>query len=145
MAAIADAVLIVEAGEKSGTLITARLALEYNKDVLCVPGQIFHKNSFGTNKLIGEGAKIIIESDDILESLGLPRKNDKKKSRQDKVDLSVLTDHEKKLWEILEEEVSKDELQEISKLSVTDFLMALTMLEMKNLIQEDAGLIRRKI
>ena len=52
MAGLAKATLIIEAGAKSGTLITARLATEYNRDVLAVPGSIFSPNSYGSNWLI---------------------------------------------------------------------------------------------
>jgi DNA processing protein len=144
-AAISDAVFIIEAGEKSGTLITARLAVEYNKDVLCLPGSIFSRNSKGTNRLISEGAKIVLDANDILEALNLPRRNQPKTNSQIRKEVEGLTDHEKILWDNLEEEKTRDELQTISKLSVTDFLMALTMLEMKNLTQENAGLVRRKV
>lgn len=145
VAAISDAVLIIEAGEKSGTLITARLALDYNKDVLCLPGTIFSRNSKGTNRLISEGAKIVLDANDILESLGLPRRDQPKTNSQIRKEVEGLTDQEKILWDNLEEEKTRDELQTLSKLSVTDFLMALTMLEMKNLTQENAGLVRRKV
>lgn len=60
-------VLVVEAGDKSGSLTTASLALEQGKDVFAVPGNIFSPNSIGTNKLIQDGAKIIIGVEDILE------------------------------------------------------------------------------
>jgi len=72
MAALCDAVLLIEASLKSGTLITARLAMEYNKDVLCVPGEIFSENSKGTNKLISEGARIICSGNDILDQFHIP-------------------------------------------------------------------------
>ncbi len=147
-AALSDAVLLIEASEKSGTLITARLAVDYNKDLLCLPGQIFSTNSKGTNKLISEGARIILNSSDILESLGLKRKDEVvKKSKGnvlEDIDKLNLTDQEKLLWENLEEEKTRDELQQNCNLNISDFLMALTLLEMKGLIQEDAGLIRKK-
>jgi DNA processing protein len=64
---LAKYVLVVEAGEKSGSLITANLALEQGKDVFAVPGNIFSPNSVGTNKLIKDGAKPILDVEDILE------------------------------------------------------------------------------
>ena len=70
MAGISKAVLIIEAEEKSGTLITARLTTEYNRDLLVVPGSIFSPNSKGVNKLLHQGATPITCSEDVLEALG---------------------------------------------------------------------------
>lgn len=70
MAGLSTATLIIEAQHKSGTRVTARLATEYNRDVLAVPGNIFSKNSEGTNELIRLGATPVTSSQDILEALG---------------------------------------------------------------------------
>jgi len=79
MAGISKAVLIIEAEEKSGTLITARLATDYNKDVFALPGSIFSTSSKGANKLIRQGAVPITSSSDILEALGFESDNTLKK------------------------------------------------------------------
>ena len=63
---ISDGVIVVEAKEKSGTLITVDFALEQGKDVYVVPGNITSINSYGTNELIKQGAKIITNINDIL-------------------------------------------------------------------------------
>jgi len=68
---MSDAVLIIEAGERSGTLITARLAHEYNRNLMCVPHRIGDPNSEGTHQFIRLGAELVSSSKDFLETLGL--------------------------------------------------------------------------
>src|SRR3989339_303602 len=79
MAGISKAVLIIEAEERSGTLITARLKTEYNRELLVVPGSIFSPNSKGTNKLLRLGATPVTSSEDVREALGFEPKKDEDK------------------------------------------------------------------
>ena len=71
MVGLAQAVLVIEAGEKSGTLITARLTHEYNRNLLCVPHRITDPNGYGAHMFLRLGATLVSERDHILEELGL--------------------------------------------------------------------------
>jgi DNA processing protein len=67
---LSRAVVVIEAGEKSGSLITARAALEQGRDVLAVPGNVLSGRNRGAHALLRDGAKIVETADDILEELG---------------------------------------------------------------------------
>jgi len=71
MVGMSDAVLVIEAGERSGTLITARLASEYNRDLLCVPHRIGDLNGIGANQFIRLGAELVTEPVHLLDALHL--------------------------------------------------------------------------
>jgi DNA processing protein len=78
ISALSDIIIVIEAGEKSGSLITANLALEQGKDVMAVPGSIFSNESKGTNKLIKDGAFPLTCVNDIFNLMGIEIKNEKK-------------------------------------------------------------------
>ena len=67
MAGMSHITIVIEAEEKSGTLITANLAIDYNREVISIPGNIFSRNSQGTNDLIDKGAKIFVNTDTLKE------------------------------------------------------------------------------
>lgn len=71
---LSRAVVVIEAGEKSGSLITARSALEQGRDVLAVPGNVLSGRNRGAHALLRDGARIVESADDILEELGMRRK-----------------------------------------------------------------------
>ena len=138
VAGISKAALIIEAQEKSGTLITARMALDYNKDVLAVPGPISSEYSKGTNKLIRQGATPITCSDDILEALGF--KIDAESKQQ-----SLFEDarpEEKLVLKLLTEPLERDELIRKMNLSTSTANSLLSIMEIKGLIKEEMGEIR---
>lgn len=139
MAGISKAVLIIEAEEKSGTLITARLTTEYNRDLLVVPGSIFSPNSKGVNKLLHQGATPVTSSEDVLEALGfeLP----KNKEKQAKLFLDLLPE-EKKIVGFLREPIPRDDLIRALKMSTPSANALLSIMEIKGLIKEEMGEIR---
>ncbi|KND51825.1 MAG: DNA protecting protein DprA [Parcubacteria bacterium C7867-001] len=137
MVGLADAILVIEAGEKSGTLITARLAHEYNRDLLCVPHRIGDPHGFGANLFIRLGAGLVAESSHILEALGIdPR------AEGARADIK-LEGNERIIYELLDEPVPKDELIRASRLTPSDALSALVMLELKGVLKEEFGAWRR--
>lgn len=71
MAGMCPATILIEASEKSGTLITARLAVDYNRELMAVPGSIFSKNSHGTHQFLKLGATMVTEATDILAVLNI--------------------------------------------------------------------------
>ena len=70
---LSRAVVVIEAGEKSGSLITARCALEQGRDVLAVPGNVLSGRNRGAHALLRDGARIVKSADDVLEELGMTR------------------------------------------------------------------------
>ncbi len=133
MAGLSHATLVVEAEERSGTLITARLATEYNRDVLAVPGSIFSETSTGTHLLLKLGATPIRTSDDILETLHITT-ND-----AERILPNNLTDDEKRVIELLREPLEKEILLSKLPLSISEANSLLTMMELKGLIKESVG------
>jgi DNA processing protein len=139
MAALSDAVLVIEAEEKSGTLITARQALELGKDIGVIPGNIFSPNSQGSNALAREGAHIITSSQDVCDLLHIAYTNPLKQGA-----ISLNKD-ESILMELLREPYNKDVLLGKSGMSPTTFLVTLSSLEMKGYIQETFGEVRKVV
>jgi DNA processing protein len=132
--------LIVEAGPKSGTLITARLAAEYNRDLLAVPHRIGDPHAFGPHLFIRLGAALVTEPLHILEALGIPPR----KAEDGHVASNAnLDETEHAIWELLEEPRERDAiLREISG-NAGETLTALVALELRGLIKEEFGAWRR--
>jgi DNA processing protein len=138
-AGMSRAALIVEAGEKSGTLITARLALDYNREVLAVPHELGKETGAGVNRLIREGATLVRTSDDILQALGfVPLDNPVQQALP-----TDLTEPESRVLGVLLEPMEKDTLIELAELSAQDANIALSSLLLRGLITERLGKIER--
>ena len=137
-------ILVVEAGEKSGSLITAKLALEQGRDVYALPGNVISINSRGTNKLIRDGAKLVTSVQDILEevywfqnlkenvliwkAIGA-RKHNRNTGPDEQSIIDMLSI----------ESLQIDEIQEKMSLELPLLHRLLLSLEMKGLVKREAG------
>jgi DNA processing protein len=136
------ALVVVEATRKSGSLISARLALDQNREVMAVPGNITSDLSQGTNWLIKTGAKLIECWEDVAEELPSPLKEEllsqKKEGKKKPVSLNP---REEKMFSLLKPDslTHIDELIEGSDLSVSEVLSVLLNLELKDLIVQRPG------
>ncbi|MFH1639032.1 MAG: DNA-processing protein DprA [Chloroflexota bacterium] len=130
-------VLVTEAGDSSGALITAQLALEQNREVFAVPGSILSPASRGTNDLIQEGAKLVKSYMDILEELNLTTV-----SRQIEMkEVIPASDIEAQLLRFLSAEpVHIDEICRQSALPIATVNSTLAMMELKGLVKSSGGM-----
>lgn len=130
-------VLVVEATADSGSLITARYALEQNREVFAVPGKISSENSAGTNRLIKEGAKIVLGTEDIIEELAPVLKGFIKSKDRQHPDMS---EDEERICGILGREPKHiDLLSRETTMPVHKILELLLSLELKGIVRQTAG------
>jgi DNA processing protein len=136
-------VLVVEAGETSGALITASYALEQGRDVLAVPGSILAPGCVGTNRLIQQGAKLVQSVDDILEELNVVSIGEQLAFRAIAPDDPI----ESSLLDVLTAEpVHVDEIVRVLAVPASSVSAALAMLELKGLARHVGGMhfVRRR-
>jgi DNA processing protein len=139
--------VIVEGAQYSGSLITARLAMEFGREVYGVPGNVTQPVSFAPNQLIKQGAKLVTCAEDVIEELPTPVRAALVQAEQPEAEQrnllasASLNGSEKKLYELLsaEQPVPIDEIVERSALNSSDVLATLFNLEMKGIVRQLPG------
>lgn len=140
IAGLSAGVLVVEAGNKSGALITADFAMELGREVYAVPGSIFSSVSVGTNSLIQQGAKLVMSVADILEDFEINAPQPTQRS------ISLNSELEAQLLEILSGvPLHIDEITARVKRSVAEVLPVLTLLCLRGLVIEYPGKLFQSI
>lgn len=141
MAGLSHATLMIEAKEKSGSLITAKLATDFNRELLVVPGSIFSAESKGTHQFLRLGATAVTSPEDILIALGIAKREGPTSLSELRDDLS---EDEIRVFDIIKSPVSRDALIEALELPITDANVLLSTMEIKGLIVEELGVVRVK-
>lgn len=138
IAGLASAVLVVEAREKSGTLITARHAMELGRDVLAVPGSIFSATSKTPHALIRDGAVPVTSPEDIFHALGIER-------NPVSVNTCAVLPEEQEILDILEESQTANDVARMLKKSISDIQRILALLEIHGMVRNMGNGVYRKI
>ena len=144
MAGISHATLLIEATEKSGTLITARMATDYNRELLVVPGNIFSQNSRGIPQFLNLGATPVTEAVDILYALEIDPEAKPEKTESSLASLQ-LSEPEQKVLETLIEPTDRDTLIRASGLPPAEANALLMQMEMNGLIASEQNIYRTLI
>lgn len=126
--------IVIEAKEESGSLITARLALDFNREVFAVPGSIFSHLSTGTNGLLKQGAKVVTGVQDIFNELNLETLISTKNDSQ-KINIELSPDEQKILACLSRDGLHIDKVIEASRLETTRAASLMTKMEMRGLVK----------
>lgn len=136
MAGLSHAVLLIEASERSGTLITARLATDYNRDLLVVPGNIFSENARGVHQFLKLGATPVTSPEDILDTLGITRE-------ETVAPTAELSGEERLVIGALDEPRDHDTIIRLLPLPREKTLVLLMQMELDGHIREQNGMFYR--
>lgn len=145
--------IIVEGAQYSGSLITARLAMEFGREVFGVPGNVTQPVSFAPNQLIKQGAKLVTSAEDVIEELPTPIRAALRQAIQPETGqanllvAASLTPSEKKLFDLLSSDEPQpiDDIVERSGLNSSEVLATLFDLEMKGIIRQLPGKLFSKV
>jgi DNA processing protein len=144
VAGMSIATVVIEAGEKSGSLITARLAGEFGRDIYAVPGMIHREGSQGTNRLLADGARLLLSPRELLQFLGVEKKQLKQKVKSSSVAISKESSDQHIILEVMRDvdSISVEELQmrqQLSSMSHEKLLVTLQELELDGQIRRVGG------
>ena len=140
VAGISRATLLIEAAEKSGTLITARMTVDYNRELLVVPGNIFSKTSAGVHQFLKLGATPVTTAKDILDVLGIEEKQTKEATVR-----PSLSAAEEVVIALLREPRHRDELIRALGIQTSEATQLLMMMELNNMITAQDNIYRSLI
>ena len=139
VAGLAIGVLVVEAGYRSGTSITAKIANEHEKPVFCIPGNLEKSKSIGTNKLIQEGAILVTDAKDIINKFKFLHKIRAKKDVIVKVEQTI-NEKYRKIYELIPEEgININDMVVSNNLNLSEVMENITMLEIMGKVKRKAG------
>jgi len=133
--------VVIEAGERSGALITAKFALEQGRDIFAVPGSVLSQMSKGTNQLIAEGATPMTNPVIITETLNLARTGRERKTETDEISAV-----EKNILRVLgDENLHIDEICARTSLTIEKLTAELTLMELKGIVQRENGMEYQRV
>jgi DNA processing protein len=146
-------VVVIEGAQYSGSLITARLAMEFGREVFGVPGNVTQPVSFAPNQLIKQGAKLVTNAEDVIEELPTPVraalvKAEKPEAAQRNLIVQAsLSASEKKIYDLLSTDEPRhiDDIVDQSGLNSSEVLATLFDLEMKGLVRQSPGKLFSKL
>lgn len=136
MAGLCRATLMIEAKERSGSLITAKLTADYNRELLVVPGSIFSAESKGTHQFLRLGATAVTSPQDILQALGIAPETANAAARTD------LSADEIRVVELIASPCSRDEIIRSLEMGTSEANILLSTMEIKGVIVEELGVVR---
>ena len=135
---LSKGVLVAEAAIKSGAMITAKLALEQGRELMCMPGLISNPNTEGIYSLLKTGAAIVTSTQDILDTMNWKILSEKKK--EEKINYDGLSEEEQIIIEVLQKDsLTMDELIIKTNLNINDLMVILTKLELNGIIYQTNG------